>query len=240
MLALQLPTGSEASLRQAHCTMSPTGASTVCLESSPGLMDLEDMWSSVDAEYSEHSDSTLEVDWPGEDLEWVSSPEVTSAEATIVSSQVQPLLFDPFDMSPSSPTRPPAQPSSHSANIDPNFEEHSSDQPNSLETTSALDKHPPLKVASGASTISSQTASARPDVHRESDMASCASTVPTPSTVAKHEGRPTRCPFCGNAPIVPGRVVPSQEDRRPVGGVLEKGRYKVRAAPRKENRLAQW
>lgn len=60
-----------------------------------------------------------------------------------------------------------------------------------------------------------------------------------PST-AEQQAPPARCPFCGNLPIVPGQVIPSTEDRRPVGGVLEKGRYKVRAAPRKENRLAQW
>jgi hypothetical protein len=61
--------------------------------------------------------------------------------------------------------------------------------------------------------------------------ASAASTTPAP------EDTP-RCPFCGNAPIIPGE--PYDDDRRPVGGILERGRYKVRAAPRKENRLAQW
>jgi hypothetical protein len=63
--------------------------------------------------------------------------------------------------------------------------------------------------------------------------ASAASTTPAP------EDTP-RCPFCGNAPIIPGEPLPDDDDRRPVGGILERGRYKVRAAPRKENRLAQW
>eukprot|EP01043_Picozoa_sp_COSAG02_P042571 COSAG02_NODE_3628_length_6450_cov_12.534876_3_plen_363_part_00 len=229
---------SEASLKQDHYAMSPIGDSTLCLDSSPGVMDLEDMWSLVDAE---QSDRTLDIDRPGEDLEWVSTPEVTEAEATIVSLQFQPLLSDPVAMNLLSPTRSPAQPSSHRTNIDPRFEEHSSDQPSTFESNSAPDKPSALQVVSGASTISSQTASARPGIHHERDVvATRVSTVPTPSTVAEQEGCPARCPFCGNVPIVPGRVVPTKEDRRPVGGVLEKGRYKVRAAPRKENRLAQW
>ena len=48
------------------------------------------------------------------------------------------------------------------------------------------------------------------------------------------------CPFCGNAPIEPGEAAPDEAQRKPVGGIAEKGRYKVRKKPRTENRLAQW
>ena len=79
------------------------------------------------------------------------------------------------------------------------------------------------------------------DLDTTHETADGSSTPPTPSAaVVQQETLPARCPFCGNVPIVPGQGVPDKEDRRPVGGVLEKGRYKVRAAPRKENRLAQW
>ena len=77
----------------------------------------------------------------------------------------------------------------------------------------------------------------------ELDFAAEPSDQPTmarPSIPFEQENSAARCPFCGNAPIVPGKALPSKEDRRPVGGKAEKGRYKVRAAPRKENRLAQW
>jgi hypothetical protein len=222
MLALPLSTAASEAARageQAHYMYGmPPIEATVCLEeggsSGLGVLDLENMWSSVD---TEHSDRALAVERPGEDLEWASSPEVTLAESTIVGSQFHPLLFDPIaGMNPSSPTRP-AQPTSHSSDISSDCEEHSSDQLSSSQTASALD---------------TRTA-------REAG-ASDTSTKPTPSNTAEQEGRSARCPFCGNVPIVPGHALPSKEDRRPVGGVLEKGRYKVRAAPRKENRLAQW
>lgn len=212
----QLPAAGGADVGQTQPPgMSPTQVCLSDLGAAPDVMDFENMWSSVDTE--QDMDGVPDEDELRHDLEWLqpSSQGAVAAQSLSPTSLFEPLFVEPICVG-ALPIRP--QPRFHSAFVASERDEHDSGSSGS----------------SGSSEIMR-------DLDTTHETADGSSTPPTPSAaVLQQETLPARCPFCGNVPIVPGQGVPDKEDRRPVGGVLEKGRYKVRAAPRKENRLAQW